>query len=50
MDELKESITRHVNELKLDEEMLRRVGESFPARLQACLEADGGHFVINRGK
>ena len=44
LDRLKEAITRHVNELRANIELLRKVVRAATGRVQECIAADGGHF------
>ena len=41
---LREVITRRIDELKANPELLRHVTASVSGRVQMCLDADGGHF------
>ena len=44
IEDLKVSIIRHVEEIRTDVELLRRVCRSVTMRVTECVSADGGHF------
>ena len=44
VEHLKEEITRRIEELKANPELLRKVTGSVSGRVQQCLDAGGGHF------
>ena len=48
IEDLKEVITRHFEELKADHELIKKVVRAVSGRIQECIAADGWHFEGKR--
>ena len=48
LEELRNAITSEINELRTNQELLKRVCSAVTARIKECMEVSGGHFEYRR--